>query len=98
MAKGYWIARFDITNKEQFKIYAAVGPEVVMKFGGKFLVRAGRFEAPEGAAKSRNLVVEFPSYQVALDVWKSDEYQEAMKLRNAATNIDLIIIEGYDPA
>jgi len=66
------------------------------KFRAKFLVRAGRFENPEGTSRSRNVVVEFPTYQAALDCWKSPEYQEALKLRLQISTIDLVIVEGYD--
>ena len=60
------------------------------------MVRAGRFENPEGSSRSRNVVIEFPSYQAALDCWKSPEYQEAIKLRLPVSSIDLVIVEGYD--
>jgi uncharacterized protein (DUF1330 family) len=64
----------------------------------RFLVRAGRFENPEGASRARNAVIEFPSYQAALDCWKSSEYQQVLKLRQPVSTIDLIIIEGYEGA
>ena len=60
------------------------------------MVRAGRFENPEGTSRTRNIVIEFPSYQAALDCWKSPEYQDAIKLRAPVSVIDLVIIEGYD--
>ena len=66
------------------------------KYGARFLVRAGRFENPEGSSRARNVVIEFPSYQAALDCWSSPEYQQAMKLRLPVSTIDLVIIEGYD--
>jgi len=66
------------------------------KYGALFLVRAGRFENPEGGSRSRNVVLEFPSYQAALDCYKSSEYQAAMLLRAPVSKIDLLIIEGYD--
>ena len=96
MSKGYWIVRFDIADKEQFKKYAAVAPAAVEAFGGRFIVRGGRFENPEGATRSRHVVVEFPSYQDALDCWHSAAYQEAIALRKPATTLDLVIIEGHD--
>ena len=96
MAKGYWIARVDVTDPEKYKAYVAANAVPLKKFGARFLVRAGRFENPEGASRTRNIVIEFPSYQAALDCWKSPEYQEAVKLRLPASTIDLVIIEGYD--
>jgi len=66
------------------------------KYGARFLVRGGQFENPEGESRSRNVVLEFPSYQAALDCWHSPQYQAAIKLREAVATIDLVIIEGYD--
>ena len=96
MNKGYWIIRVDITNPEQFKEYAAANTESLKKYGARFLVRAGQFTVAEGTTRARNTVVEFPSYQAALDCWNSAEYQAAMKLRQDAALMDLVIIEGYD--
>ncbi len=96
MTKGYWIVRVDVTDQEQYKRYVAANAEPLKKFGGRFLVRAGAFEAVEGATRARNAVVEFPSYENALACWKSPEYQAAIKLREPVSTIDLIVIEGYD--
>jgi uncharacterized protein (DUF1330 family) len=96
MPKGYWIVRVDITDMERYKAYVAANAEPLKKYGGRFLVRAGRFENPEGTSRTRNAVIEFPSYQAALDCWKCPEYQQAIKLRQPVSTADLIIIEGYD--
>lgn len=96
MPKGYWIARVDVADTEKYKAYIAANAEPFRKFGAHFLVRAGSFENPEGTSRSRNVVIEFPSYQAALDCWKSPEYQAALQLRVPVSAIDLVIIEGYD--
>ena len=96
MPKGYWIVRVDITDEQKYKAYIAANAEPLKKYGARFLARAGRYENPEGASRSRNAVIEFPTYQAALDCWKSPEYQEAIKLRQAVSTADLIIIEGYE--
>jgi uncharacterized protein (DUF1330 family) len=96
MTKGYWVARVDVTDPERYKAYVAANAEAFKKYGARFLVRAGQFENPEGASRSRNVVIEFPSYQAALDCWKSPEYQAAMQLRLPASTVDMVIIEGYD--
>jgi uncharacterized protein (DUF1330 family) len=96
MAKGYWVVRVDITDPEQYRKYIAANAAPLRTHGGRFLVRGGKHETPEGQSRSRNAVIEFPSYQAALDCWKSAEYQAAIKLRAPVSTIDLIVIEGYD--
>jgi uncharacterized protein (DUF1330 family) len=96
MPKGYWIVRVDIADQEKYKAYVAANAEPLKKYGARFLVRAGRFEPVEGSSRSRNAVIEFPTYQAALDCWKSPEYQRAIKLRQPVSTIDLIVIEGYE--
>lgn len=96
MTKGYWIARVDVTDPEGYKAYVAANAEAFKKYGAHFLVRAGRFERLEGSSRSRNVVIEFPSYQAALDCWKSPEYQAAMKLRLPVSTADVLVVEGYD--
>jgi uncharacterized protein (DUF1330 family) len=96
MAKGYWIARVDVTDPERYKAYVSANAEPFKKHGAHFLVRGGRFENPEGSSRTRNIVIEFPSYQAALDCWHSPEYQKVMELRLPVSVIDLVIIEGYD--
>ena len=50
----------------------------------------------EGHARSRTVVLEFPSYEAALNCYRSPEYQAALALREGKADIDLVIIEGYD--
>jgi uncharacterized protein (DUF1330 family) len=96
MAKGYWICRVDVSDPEKYKEYIAANAEPLKKFGARFLVRAGRFENPEGSCRSRNILIEFPSYQAALDCYNSPEYQKAIKLRQPVSTGDIVIIEGYN--
>jgi len=96
MPKGYWIARVDVSDLEQYKKYVAANAQAFSKFGARFLVRAGAFETVEGSSRSRNVVIEFPSHQAALDCYRSAEYQAAMAFRLNASTADIVIIEGYD--
>jgi uncharacterized protein (DUF1330 family) len=96
MAKGYWIARVDVNNEDGYKVYAAANPAIFKKFGGKFVVRGGKFESPEGTSRSRNVVIEFPDYATALACYNSPEYKANIKVRQPHAVIDIIIIEGYD--
>jgi uncharacterized protein (DUF1330 family) len=96
MAKGYWIGRVEVTDEEGYKPYAAANPAIFRKYGGRFVVRAGKFESMEGTSASRNVVIEFPDYPAALACYHSPEYQANIKVRQPHSTVDLIIIEGYD--
>jgi uncharacterized protein (DUF1330 family) len=96
MPKGYWIVRVDIADQEKYKAYVAANAEPFRKFGARFLARGGRFENPEGTSRMRTIVIEFPTYQAAVDCWNSPEYQAAIRLRLPVSTIDLVIIEGYE--
>lgn len=96
MPKGFWIVRVDIHDAEKYKAYIAANAAPLRKYGARFLVRAGRFENPEGTSRTRNAVIEFPTYEAAVACWHSPEYQEVLKLRQPVSTADLIIIEGYE--
>lgn len=96
MPKGYWVVRVDVSDMERFKHYVEANGEAFSRYGARFLARAGSFEVVEGETRSRNTILEFPSYQAALDCWHSPAYQAAMQHRLGAAAIDLVIVEGYD--
>ena len=96
MAKGYWIAHVEVDDPEAYKGYIAANAAAFAKFGGRFLVRAGRGEMKAGALRARHVVIEFKDYETALACHESEEYRHAAKLRDAASKVDLVIIEGYD--
>ncbi len=96
MAKGYWIGRVDIKDPEGYQRYMETNGAAFAKFGARFLVRGGSFEALEGQARARNVVIEFPDYETALACYRSPEYAAALRHRLATSEADVIVIEGYD--
>ena len=96
MPKGYWVARFTITDQAKYDAYRAVNGEAFRKYGAHFLVRQGAFEARVGEGKPRNVVIEFPTWQAALDCYDSPEYKKALVARGDGIDGDIIVIEGYD--
>jgi uncharacterized protein (DUF1330 family) len=96
MAKGYWIAHVDVKDEQGFKPYADANAAIFKKFGGRYVVRGGKYEGMEGQARSRNVVIEFADYATALACYRSPEYQENIKRRLPHSTVDLIVIEGYD--
>jgi uncharacterized protein (DUF1330 family) len=93
--KGYWIGHVDVTDPEGYKPYTVANAVPFGKFGARFLVRGGRHEVVEGKQRSRNVVMEFPSYDAAVACYHSPEYQAAKAMRMGKADIDLLIIEAY---
>ena len=57
MPKGYWIAQVDVEDFESYKTYIAANAAPFKEFGGRFLVRGGAREVPEGAVRARTVVL-----------------------------------------
>jgi uncharacterized protein (DUF1330 family) len=96
MAKGYWVGRLDVGDPEGYKAYVAANAAPFRKYGARFLVRGGRFEAKEGTSRSRNVLLEFADFATALACYESPDYAAAMALRRGKSDGDLIVVEGYD--
>ena len=96
MAKGYWVGRVTVRDENGYRRYVESNARAFARYGARFLVRGGPFEAVEGQARPRNVVIEFPDYATALACYRSPEYAEAMAHRLDAADADIIVIEGYD--
>ncbi len=94
--KGYWIIHVDVADAERYPEYVAKVGEAfaAYKYKPTFLARGGRFENPEGAAKSRHVLVEFASYDDAVECYRGDAYQAAANLRQQFGATDFVIVEG----
>ena len=94
--KGYWIVHLDVTDPEAYKAYPPALLLHLANFGTRFLVRGGAREVPEGKARGRTAVVEFPSFDAAMACYRSPDYVPVKKLRQGNAEVDLVIVEGYD--
>lgn len=94
MAKGYWIARVDVRDATNYPDYVATAKPAFERFGANFLARGGKAEAIEGPGRARNVVIEFPSFQHAVDCYNSPEYQAAVKIRQKCADGEIVIVEG----
>ncbi len=94
MAKGYWIVHVTVNDPENYPKYIAADAKAFEKFDANFLVRGGKYDAVEGPARERHVVIEFESYEVALACYNSPEYQAAAKLRQAYADSEVLIVEG----
>jgi uncharacterized protein (DUF1330 family) len=92
---AYLIADVDIKDSEMFRKYMEASPEVVRKFGGRFLVRGGEFWIAEGKwAPKRLVVIEFESFEKATEFWHSEDYRSLKILRQNSAFTDMVFVKG----
>jgi uncharacterized protein (DUF1330 family) len=96
MKKGYLLVRLSVTDKNIFEKYPPLSSIAMEKYGGKYLVRGGRFEVLEGTwPADRTTVVEFEDYEMAKKCYESLEYTKAKDIRQQSAQSDFILIEGF---
>ena len=93
--KGYWVAKANVNSPEKQQDYGKLAEAVLEKYNGRFLIRGGRQETKEGEEYMRNVVVEFPSYEDAIDAYESKEYQDALKVLDGGADRLYAVVEGY---
>jgi uncharacterized protein (DUF1330 family) len=97
MAKGYWLARLDISDRDTFAEYRRRNAAPLAHHGGRFVVRGGKADTKMGPARGENVVVEFDSYQQAVACFNSTEYQAAADyLKRSCATIEFVIVEGAE--
>jgi uncharacterized protein (DUF1330 family) len=95
MKKAYWIAKYKkIDNQEALAKYAEKAKKIIESFGGKALVRGGKYITFEGENFIRTVIWEFKNIDIAAKCHDSKDYQEAWSLAKNTTIRDLMIIEG----
>src|SRR5262245_28551382 len=81
-----------------------VGPQIVeylrridatlRPFGGRFIVHGGQVEVLEGSWPGNAIVIEFPDLAAARGWYRSEAYQEILRLRTDNSASDIILIDG----
>ncbi|MGB1179995.1 MAG: DUF1330 domain-containing protein [Lentibacter algarum] len=84
MAKAYWVAHVDVSDPQVYEKYKAANAAPFAEFGARFIVRGGDQEVREGTVRSRTVVIEFPSYEAAVDI------------RKEVSIGDMVIVKGYE--
>ncbi|HET9270193.1 MAG TPA: DUF1330 domain-containing protein [Vicinamibacterales bacterium] len=92
---AYVIADIEITDPAAYEDYRRRVPDVIARYGGKYIVRGGKVEPLEGGwSPKRVAVVEFPSMEQALKFYRSPEYAPLIAIRQKASRGKLVIVEG----
>ena len=95
MKKAYWIAKYKkINSQAALNKYAEKAKKIIESFGGKALVRGGKYITFEGEHFIRTVIWEFENIDLATKCHDSKDYQEAWSLAKKTTIRDLLIVEG----
>ena len=95
MKKAYWIAKYKkINSQEGLNKYSEKAKKIIESFGGKALVRGGKYITFEGEDYIRTVIWEFENIDIATKCHNSRDYQEAWSLAKNTTVRDLLIVEG----
>jgi len=96
MKKGYWISLYTkIDNQEKLKEYADIITPIVKSYGGKALVRGGKYQTFDGDNFIRTVIWEFPNYEKAIKCHQSKEYQAGWEIAKDTTTRHMQIVEGF---
>lgn len=94
MPKGYIIGHITVTDPEAYQEYIDRDTPILARLGGRFVVRGGTSEVMEGTTNERHVVIEFPSYQAALDAYNDPDYQEVAEIRRRTAKSVILVVEG----
>lgn len=96
MPKAYIVARVTVTDPQAYAEYARSATEAIRQYGGRPLARGGTYEALEGEARGRNVIIEFESLEQAKRYYHSPEYQSAKAKREGAAVGEFVVVEGVE--
>ena len=75
--------------------YRRRNTDAVANHGGRFVIRGGEAELLEGSWETlRMVVIEFPDRDAARAWWASDEYAPLKELRRAASDTNIVLVDG----
>ena len=92
---GYLIAQINIHDRDEYAKYGQGFAEIFRAHKGESVAFSEEPVELEGSWDfTRTVVVRFPSKQAALDWYNSKEYQQIAKHRWAASEANIVLIEG----
>jgi uncharacterized protein (DUF1330 family) len=95
MPKGYIIGHITVRDPEPYKDYIRLDTPIIEGYGGRFIVRGGASETPEGETFARHVVIEFPDFEAAKACYHSPEYQKVADIRRASAEAVIVLVEGH---
>ncbi len=91
----YLVADMRISDPEPFAGFAEAVPATVEQYGGRYLIRGGKFEVAQGGwTPDRVVVVEFGSMDQAKAWCDSPEFKGPKQTLARSSNSNFVFVEG----
>lgn len=92
------IADVDIKDPEAYSQYRSANPDIVKKFGGRYVAVGGIARVIEGDWNPRRtIIIEFPDLAAVDAFYDSPEYCELRKIRWGSAETRLVAFETVAP-
>jgi len=88
------VVRANISDAEEYSKYVQIATDIIAKYNGHFLIRGGDQIEFEESGFERTVVVEFNSFEDALECYKSNDYQSALKFVKNSSKRYVSIVKG----
>ena len=93
---AYYIGTYDIVDPVEFQKYPPVVLALLPRYGGEVLASDTSGVLVEGAMRTMNAIIRFPSKDAALALYNDTDYQEAKRIRQASTrNISMVLVDEF---
>ncbi len=97
---AYVISEVEVRDEAQAQRYRELASASIQRHGGRYIVRGASPDVPEGEWPSKQVVVmvEFDTMDQLRRWYASDDYAEALALRDTAIRRRLLFVEGVGGA
>lgn len=93
------VADIDVRHPATYERYRNANPEIVRRFGGRYLAVGGEVRVLEGDwVPRRTVIIEFPDMAAIQAFYASPEYAELREIRWQSADSRLVAFETSAPA
>ena len=91
----YAIGDIEVFDEDGYGRYMNDVPEIVEKYGGRYLVRGGAAQTLEGGwTPHRIVILEFPTMAALMRFYEAHDFADRKRARQAVSHSRMIAVEG----
>jgi uncharacterized protein (DUF1330 family) len=91
---AYTIAEIEVTDPLGYQEYVQATTSAVPRWGGRFIVRAGKTFVVNGTPPKRIAVIKWKDYEKAQAFFNSEAYKQLIGIRDRSAKFRAFVIEG----